>query len=881
MKNIIFKRIMAIVAVISMLLSLGLCSYAAEETEATQDDTVIIDDNLQDNVVTNSSTNVAYSYVGGIGGKAEDDMAATFTVGNTASANMPRIHIGSNVATDASALTKNPYTIKFKVYADGNATAAVNYRWKDASDTYRLFRWYPDGTYSYNVDGTLVSGGTLARGQWHDIAVVYCSQNNKYQLYVNDELQEGYSGSIAGTYYSLVYMAMEDGSTNGTIAYSDFEAYYGYYVPPFKPTVKNLLAGMSSANSRVAVTSDTIAVFSHPTNTAYQINSDDVVSALTPIEGWTLSYVNSNKTETTVSHVKSGYIKASHDDYDDVYIPVACEGDVIDNNFSDNAVTYKGTTKATYAYADGVAIFTAGETAIDGYTYAGIGNSVGSADALAKVPYTLKFKMKVTGDAVGVVNYRWDGDNYNIIRINGDGSYTHMNNANTQVSGGTLQKDTWHDITVVYDSTTDKYQLWVNDECKITDLGTLPTNYYSRVVFAIATGSANGTVSFKDFDTYYGYYYPPFIPTVENLLTTMSSDNAYVVVGSEAISVFSHPTNAAYQLSSSDVLSALTVEDGWVLSYVNNNKETAAEAHVKEGYIKASHEQYDDIYIPITHKGATIDNDHSDNAVTHKGTTKATYAYSDGVMSLTAGATAMDAYSFTGIGAGAGQAGAMEKLTYTIGFKMMLTGDAIGTVNYRWDGDGFELLRWEADGSYKYRSGANLVSGSTLSKDQWHDIVIVYDSHTNKYQIWIDDECIETVANCPTNYHSKLVFAIATGSANGTVSFKDFDTYYGYYYAAPVTQPAMTLSDVSCGTKTTFTVNLESSDECAGLVYVAIYTVDGSELVSVVSYDATEQRSVEADTPNGEIVKVMWWTDETEATPITESEIVALPQQNK
>jgi len=96
---------------------------------------------------------------------------------------------------------------------------------------------------------------------------------------------------------------MEDGSTNGTIAYSDFEAYYGYYVPPFKPTVKNLLAGMSSANSRVAVTSDTIAVFSHPTNTAYQINSDDVVSALTPIEGWTLSYVNSNKTYNNIRFV--------------------------------------------------------------------------------------------------------------------------------------------------------------------------------------------------------------------------------------------------------------------------------------------------------------------------------------------------------------------------------------------------------------------------------------------------------------------------------------------------------------------------------------------------------------------------------------------------
>ena len=835
----------------------------------------VIEDNIQNSTVTNETTNASFAFAGGIGGKAEDDIAGVITAVGTPIRKMPRIHIGNSTAADATALKKLPYTIKFKVYAEGNATAAVNYRWTDANDTYRLFRWYPDGTYKYNVNGALVEGGTLAREQWHDIALVYCSQTNKYMLYVNGELQEGYSCSIAGTYYSLIYLAMENDSTNGTVAYSDLEAYYGYYYPPFKPTPEHLLSTMTSNSNYVAVGSSAISVYSHPTNATYQLSSADVVSALTAGEGWALTYVNSNKETATPDHVKSGYIKASHADYADVFIPVTHKGAVIDNDFSNNAASYKGTTKATYAYSDGIATFTAGNSAIDGYTYAGIGNGAGNADAIAALPYTVKFKMKVTGNATGVVNYRWDGDSFNIIRINGDGSYTHMNNANTQVSGGTLAKAEWHDIAIVYDAPANRFQLWVNEECKISNIGIVPTNYFTKIVFAIASGSSDGTVQFKDFDTNYGYYYPPFNPTASYLLSTMISDNSNIVIGKDAVSVFSHPTNASYQISSADLLSAITIEDGWTLGFADVRKEDTTTNHVKNGYIKATHAEYGDVFIPVTCKGDVIDNDHSDNAVTHKGTTKATYAYSDGVMSLTAGATAMDAYSFTGIGAGAGQAGAMEKLTYTIGFKMKLTGDAIGTINYRWDGDGFELLRWEADGSYKYRSGANLVSGSTLSKDQWHDIVIVYDSHTNKYQIWIDDECIETAANCPTNYHAKLVFAIATGSTNGTVSFKDFDTHYGYYYEETVvpSEPEMTLSDVSYGTKTTFTLTLSNGGD--GVIYVAAYSNDGSELVSIARYDATEQRDIEVDTPNGETVKVMWWSGTSKITPVTKSEIIS------
>jgi len=852
-------------------------------SKAGQDDCYIpivkkgatIDNNLQDNTIDNGTTNASYSYVGGIGGKAENEMSSVFTVGTTSSKNMPRIIVGSTTASDSSALKKVPYTVKFQIYADGDTTAAVNYRWKDENDSYRLFRWYPDGTYKYNVNGTLVEGGTLERGKWHDIAIVYCSQKNRYELYVNNELQEGASVSVAGNYYCALLLGMQSESASGKIAFSNLDAYYGYYYPPFKPTPEHLLTTMTSSNSNVAILTDAIAVYSHPSNTSYQISSDTLISALKAETGWNLSYVNSSKNAASVSHVKSGFVKATHDEYADVYIPVTHKGAVIDNDFSNNAASYKGTTKATYTYSDGIATFTAGNSAIDGYTYAGIGNGAGNADAIATLPYTVKFKMKVTGNAVGVVNYRWDGDSFNIIRINGDGSYTHMNNANTQVSGGTLAKDEWHDITIVYDAPANRFQLWVNEECKISNIGTVPTNYFTKIVFAIASGSSDGTVQFKDFDTNYGYYYPPFNPTASYLLSTMISDNSNIVIGKDAVSVFSHPTNASYQISSAELLSAITIEDGWTLGFADVRKEDTTTNHVKNGYIKATHAEYGDVFIPVTCKGDVIDNDHSDNAVTHKGTTKATYAYSDGVMSLTAGATAMDAYSFTGIGAGAGQAGAIEKLPYTIGFKMKLTGDATGAVNWRWDGDGFNMLRLNSDGTYQYRSGASLADGGALAKNQWHDVVMVYDAPVNKFQIWVDGVCKATDANCPTNYHAKLVFAIATGSMNGAVSFKDFDTHYGYYYEETVvpSESEMTLSDVSYGTKTTFTLTLSNGGD--GVIYVAAYSNDGSELVSVTRYDATEQRDIEVDTPNGETVKVMWWSSTSKITPVTKSEIIS------
>ncbi len=92
-------------------------------------------------------------------------------------------------------------------------------------------------------------------------------------------------------------------------------------------------------------------------------------------------------------------------------------------------------------------------------------------------------------------------------------------------------------------------------------------------------------------------------------------------------------------------------------------------------------------------------------------------------------------------------------------------------------------------------------------------------------------------------------------------------------FAAPVTMAAteMVISDVSAGAKTTFTLELQSSDTVSGVVFVATYIKGTDTLKSVQRYDAIPQRDIEVDTPNGESVKVMWWDSVSSLTPFTES----------
>ncbi len=648
----------------------------------------------------------------------------------------------------------------------------------------------PSGTLTMfgngSADGTLVGNVTVTGGDItsnNDIQITANTSADGTITFVKDTDGNYTTASVlTGKTLSGGVVTTADG-TRGFRATSTSNGYDNYIVD-LPDMTDTLMASLTSSNNRVVVGANSIAVFSHPTNSSYQISSDALVSALTADTGWTLSYVNSSKVEATSTHVKSGYIKATHSESKDIYIPITAKGAVIDNDHSDNAATLNGTAKATYSYADGVGTFTAGATAIDGYAFTGIGAGTGQAGAIERKPYTIAFKVKTTGDATGSINWRWDGDGFEFLKFNAvDGKFTYRTSSG-MVEGGSFANDVWHDVVVVYDQPINTYQIWI-DGAYIANTAAVPgsdaSHYSAKVDFCIATGSVNGTVSYKDFDTHYGYYYAPFTPTATYLLGTMTSDNSYVVVGTDAVSVLSHPTDATYQVSSTALVSALSVEDGWTLTYVDANKNTATTDHVTAGYLKASHSDYDDIYIPISAKGDDIANNIGTTA-THKGSVKATYSYSDGVVTFTAGETALDGYSLTGIGAGAGTAGAIEQLPYTMKFKVKLTGDAVGAVNMRWENDGNSLLKFNADETFLYQDNKNtLVGGGKFKKDVWHDVVLVYDP-ANKYQIWVDGKCrILDSKNVDNGYYAKIVFAMATDSKNGTISYKDFDAYYGYY----------------------------------------------------------------------------------------------------
>ena len=84
----------------------------------------------------------------------------------------------------------------------------------------------------------------------------------------------------------------------------------------------------------------------------------------------------------------------------------------------------------------------------------------------------------------------------------------------------------------------------------------------------------------------------------------------------------------------------------------------------------------------------------------------------------------------------------------------------------------------------------------------------------------------------------------------------------------------LVLSNISTGKKTSFTIELRSSDAVSGVVYVATYFDGTSKLSTIERYDAVAERTVEVDTPRGEIVKVMWWDSNAKLGPVAQNAVI-------
>jgi len=235
---------------------------------------------------------------GGIGGKAEDELSAVFTVDSA-------ITSYSRVEHSTTAV---PFTVEINMYADGDAIARANYRYSDPKN--QLFRWEADGTFYYNVNGTLTAGPVIARAQWHKVAVCYDQPRGRYHIYLDGERLTD-NGSPFFTDATRIMYGVSDGSTGGRVAFSDLESYYGYYyheneynLPSLSSDVDGVtidngiikadpakIADMESFISALSTDADNMRIFADNSYTAEtDILSDGNVIVLRDDETLTYAY---------------------------------------------------------------------------------------------------------------------------------------------------------------------------------------------------------------------------------------------------------------------------------------------------------------------------------------------------------------------------------------------------------------------------------------------------------------------------------------------------------------------------------------------------------------------------------------------------------------
>ncbi len=221
------------------------------------------------------------SYVGGIGGKAYDDTAYTYTFNETPTASSKRYQYD---ITEYSAGT-DEFTYEFNMYADGDASAWICY-----DGGYSLLTWKSDGTLLYNYDGTMTEWGKLSRGQWHRVAISYRT-GRRFVYYVDGNYISDYSKWIAAP--STIGFGYDTGSANGVVAYDDMikykELYNNHHSQPYytAPSLTSVSKAVKIADNVVGYDADIITsseallcdITSSDTN-AIRLYTDSTHSAL-------------------------------------------------------------------------------------------------------------------------------------------------------------------------------------------------------------------------------------------------------------------------------------------------------------------------------------------------------------------------------------------------------------------------------------------------------------------------------------------------------------------------------------------------------------------------------------------------------------------------
>lgn len=253
-----------------------------------------------------------------------------------------------------------------------------------------------------------------------------------------------------------------------------------------------------------------------------------------------------------------------------------------------------------------------------------------------------------------------------------------------------------------------------------------------------------------------------------------SDTGLYVYSGNYETVLADGNKRKADSISSDELIAAISSENGYALSYIDEDKADAKTDSVTGGFIKAEKENSDTIYLPIMPRteakelefpadfsvgGDGADPTSAENVAGKQGTVYGV-AYNN-----TQGNDKRYVHN-----------PADWYTTYTYTFNMYADGDAAGFIGFA-GGNG--LLIYNADGTLSYYDDGWKTADVSLERGRWHKIAVTYDSERCRFVFFANGKLIIPDGRWMQN-GADMHFGSDKGK-NGRVLLDDFVTYEGYY----------------------------------------------------------------------------------------------------
>ena len=412
------------------------------------------------------------------------------------------------------------------------------------------------------------------------------------------------------------------------------------------------------------------------------------------------------------------------------------------------------------------------------------------------------FEMNILVDgADATVNYMYEDNGFELIKYLSDGTFMYREN-DTYVDAGKYETGKWHRLVIWYDGTDGtsqrrRHSIYL-DGVRLTENGKNMTNTAAVIMPGInAYTSSEGTVAFDDFKAYYvgGDYVPDAADSIKTTdsadlkfnaeTNTVTYNSGVYSTPAELIDVIKAATDCTYAGIFDDSTlseSASELTDSSILVFTSPNGSTYSYWSLKSIYIDENTISNEYGYNKDGNE-IGVYNDYKNTNITWSESVGGLGGKAQGDKSFVFTATEIPANA-DDKSAGVKYAGLDYNKDYVFEMNVLVDG-AEATVNFQYEDNGYELIKYLSDGTFLYRENDTYVeAASKYETGKWHRLVIWYDgtdgtSSRRRHSIYLDGVRLTENGKYLTNGAAMIMPGInAYTSFEGTVAFDDFKAYY-------------------------------------------------------------------------------------------------------